>query len=56
MDALRIAYEKTALHRMGIPFADAIRLDAVRIALEGSVRRSQPQPATTPAKAAAGAR
>lgn len=41
MDALRSAYQKTALHRMGIPFERAIKLDAVRIPLEGSVRRSQ---------------
>ncbi|MDP1925743.1 MAG: hypothetical protein Q8K57_13295 [Thiobacillus sp.] len=52
--ALRTAYTKTALHRMGIPFERAILLDAVRIPLEGSVRRSQQQPSTTPAQAAAG--
>ncbi|MCK9386055.1 MAG: hypothetical protein M0Q15_15710 [Nevskia sp.] len=52
--ALRTAYLKTALHRMGIPFERAILLDAVRIPLEGSVRRSQQQPSTTPAQAAAG--
>lgn len=52
--ALRTAYTKTALHRMGIPFERAIKLDAVRIPLEGSVRRSNPQPATKPAQAAAG--
>ena len=52
--ALRTAYTKTALYRMGIPFERAILLDAVRIPLEGSVRRSNPQPATKPARAAAG--
>ncbi|WP_310445921.1 hypothetical protein [Thiobacillus sp.] len=42
-DELRQAYQKTALHRMGIPFERAIQLDAVRIPLEGSVRRSTQQ-------------
>jgi hypothetical protein len=56
MDALRTAYLKTALHRMGIPFERAVKLDAVRIALEGSARRSTPHTSTTPARAAAGAR
>ncbi len=49
MDALRTAYEKTAFHRMGIPFDAAIKLDAVRIALEGSAKRCQ-FPAPLPAK------
>lgn len=49
-DQLRTAYEKTVLHRMGIPIERAIELESVRIALEGSARRSMPQPmpATTP--------
>lgn len=38
---LRIAYEKTAFFRMGIPFERAIQLEGVRIALGGSVRRSR---------------
>jgi len=52
MDALRTAYAKTALARMGIPFERAIALESVRIALEGSARRSQPQPTAKPARAA----
>lgn len=52
MDALRTAYEKTALARMGIPFERAIKLEGVRIAMEGSVRRSTPQPSTRSAKTA----
>ena len=49
-EQLRTAYEKTALHRMGIPFERAIKLEGVRIAMEGSARRSTPQtmPAATP--------
>ena len=43
-DELRQAYKKTALHRMGIPFERAIQLDAVRIPLEGSVRRPTHSP------------
>ena len=54
MDALRTAYDKTALARMGIPFDRAIELASVRIALEGSVRRSQPQPSAKTARAAGG--
>ncbi len=50
--ALRTAYTKTALHRMGIPFERAILLDAVRIPLEGSVRRMQQQAATKQRSAA----
>lgn len=42
MDALRTAYAKTAFARMGIPFERAIKLEFVRVALEGSARRSQP--------------
>lgn len=54
MDALRTAYAKTALARMGVPFDRAMELDSVRIALEGSARRSQPQPTAKPARAAGG--
>ena len=54
MDALRTAYDKTALARLGIPFERAMELESVRIALEGSVRRSQPQPTARPAHAAGG--
>lgn len=54
MDALRTAYDKTALARLGIPFERAMALESVRIALEGSVRRSQPQPTARPAHAAGG--
>lgn len=50
MDALRTAYDKTALARMGIPFERAIEIEAVRIALEGSARRCAPQPAVQSAK------
>ncbi len=39
MDAMRTAYQKTALHRMGIPFDDAIKLESVRIVLAASVKR-----------------
>lgn len=54
MDALRTAYAKTAFARMGIPFERAMEREAVRIAVEGSARRSQPQPTTKPARAAGG--
>ena len=45
--ALREAYKKTAWFRLAIPFEQAIKIEGVRIALEGSARRSQPtaQPA-----------
>jgi hypothetical protein len=45
-DQLRTAYEKTALHRMGIPLELALeRVSWLRSVLEGgSVRRRQPQP------------
>lgn len=52
MDALRTAYQKTAFHRLGIPFERAIALEGVRIALEGSARRSKPQQSVRSAKAA----
>lgn len=42
---LRIAYTKTALHRIGVPFERAIRTAEVRRALEASARRSTPQTA-----------
>lgn len=55
MDALRTAYAKTALHRMSIPLDTALaRLPWLRGVLEGSARRSQPQPTTKPARAAGG--
>lgn len=54
MDALRTAYQKTAFYRLGIPFERAIELEGVRIALEGSARRSKPKPTTKPARAAGG--
>lgn len=50
--ALRTAYEKTAMFRMGIPFERAVDLQSVRRALEGSARRSQPN-AAQPARTAA---
>lgn len=56
MDALRTAYAKTALARMGIPFERAIELASVRIALEGGVRRSAPQPTTARTARAGGGR
>ena len=52
--ALRHAYTKTALFRIGIPFERAIKLESVRIALEGSARRCKPQPQVPAAKAAGG--
>lgn len=55
MDALRTAYEKTALHRMGIPLETALaRLPWLRRVLDGSARHSQPQPTARPARAAGG--
>ena len=56
MDALRTAYEKTALHRMSIPLETAMArlpwLPWLREVLEGSARRSQPQPTARPARTA----
>ncbi len=53
MDALRTAYEKTALHRLSIPLETALaRLPWLRDVLEGSARRSQPQPTARPARTA----
>ena len=50
MDALRIEYEKTALHRMGIPLALALaRVSWLRGVLEGAPRG---KPAAKPARAA----
>lgn len=46
---LRIAYEQTAMHRVGVPFERAIAIKEVRRALEASVRRSADQ--AQPAKA-----
>jgi len=37
-DQLRTAYEKTSLHRIGIPFERGIQIAGVRDAMEGSVR------------------
>lgn len=55
MDALRTEYEKTALHRMGIPLETALaRVSWLRGVLEGSPRRIEPQP--MPAAKAAGGR
>jgi len=55
MDALRTAYEKTDLHGMSIPLETAMaRLPWLREVLEGSARRSQPQPTAKPARAAGG--
>lgn len=55
MDALRIEYEKTALHRMGISMERALaRVSWLRAVLEVGVKRNQQQPATIPAQAAAG--
>lgn len=52
MDALQAAYEKTALHRMGIPMAQALaRVSWLRAALDGSTRR-KPKPAAKAARAA----
>jgi hypothetical protein len=50
-DQLSTAYEKTALHRMGIPLERALeRVSWLRSVLEGgSVRQPQPMPAATPA-------
>lgn len=42
--ALRHAYTKTALHRLGITFERAVAIEGVRIAMEGSARRASPQP------------
>lgn len=50
---LRLAYEKTALFRLGIAFERAIQIESVRRALEGSALRSKPQ-AAQPALTAAG--
>ena len=55
MDALRIEYEKTALHRMGIPMERALeRVSYLRGMLESGVKLNQrpQQPATKPARAA----
>lgn len=52
--ALRAAYEKTALHRMGLPFERAVDLEMVRIALEGSARRCAPKTTPQAAQAAGG--
>jgi len=53
MEALRIEYEKTALHRMGIPMERALeRVSWLRGVLEGGVKRNQRQPAAKPARAA----
>lgn len=48
---MRNAYEKTALHRMGIPLERALQSASVRIVLEGSIKRARTQSAT-PASAA----
>lgn len=47
MDALQAEYEKTALHRMGIPMARALdRVSWLRGVLEGAPRgKAKPQPA-----------
>ena len=53
--ALRTEYEKTALHRMGIPMERALeRVSYLRGMLESGVKLNQrrQQPATTPARAA----
>lgn len=50
MDALQAEYEKTALHRMGIPLARALeRLSWLRGFLEGATRG---KPAAKAARAA----
>lgn len=48
--ALQQAYQRTAWHRLGIPFAQAVALPGVRTALEASARRSQPKAATATAR------
>jgi len=53
MDALQAEYEKTALHRMGIPMDRALaRVSYLRAVLEAGAKRNQRQPAATPARAA----
>lgn len=59
MDALRIEYEKTALHRMGIPVERAFerafeRVSWLRGMLESGSRRNQPKPAPRRVAAAGG--
>lgn len=55
MDAIRIEYEKTALHRMGIPMERAFeRVSWLRGMLESGSRRNQPQPAPRRVAAAGG--
>lgn len=49
-DSLRTAYERTAMHRLGIPFERAVAIKEVRRALESSAARSTPQ-AAQPAQA-----
>lgn len=53
MDALRTEYEKTALHRMGIPMERALeRVSWLRAMLESGAKRNQRQPAAKPVRVA----
>lgn len=55
MDAIRIEYEKSALHRMGIPMERALaKVSWLRGMLESGVKRNQPQPAPRRVAAAGG--
>ena len=57
MTALQATYEKTALHRMGIPMEVAFaHVSWLRDALEGKSRRRQPKPKPATAARAAAAR
>ena len=53
MDALRLEYEKTAWHRMGIPMERALaKVSWLRVVLESGARRTRQRTSTKPARAA----
>lgn len=53
MDDLTAAYEKTSLHRMGIPLETALaRVSWLREVLQGSAPRRHTRPNARPAQAA----